>query len=380
MLEGVPGAGKSYHAVAEFLLPWVRQHRRVYLYIDGMYLDRLAAFEGRTMESLSEQITLWRSPEEVLSGLPHVEPGSGVLIDECQTLFRAKAKLEPELLRWLETHRHYGVDVVLLCQHFKQVTSGVTRLVEVTLAFRRLDRFGLKNRYQAKVRGNPEEVEIIRQFTGKYEATVWSYYSSYAAAAIKETKRGGSLLKSPTVILGVIGLGIAVWWFSSGAWLSGASAVRKDKDKVAATLPASAVDILPAKVQVSAASDVSPLRIQGGIVSDKGRLWITPDGNMLTEEEIAAESGGTVIPYAVRGVWRLKGSGVKYGSEGLAAQPSPVVDGPPAAAPAVMAPRPVTAAQPLEVGPADPFATPIDPMNQPFTLQTPSAPLPRPVR
>ena len=70
-------------------------------------------------------------------------------------------------MRWLETHRHRGIDLVLMCQQYGQVTLGVNRLVEATTKFRRLDRFGLKNRYQASVRGNPEELEVIRMFYGQ---------------------------------------------------------------------------------------------------------------------------------------------------------------------------------------------------------------------
>ena len=36
MLEGVPGSGKSYYAVSERLLKWVRAGRRVYVYVDGL--------------------------------------------------------------------------------------------------------------------------------------------------------------------------------------------------------------------------------------------------------------------------------------------------------------------------------------------------------
>ena len=35
MLEGVPGSGKSYYAVSERLLKWVRAGRRVYVFVDG---------------------------------------------------------------------------------------------------------------------------------------------------------------------------------------------------------------------------------------------------------------------------------------------------------------------------------------------------------
>ena len=119
-------------------------------------------------------------------------------------------------MRWLETHRHRGIDLVLMCQQYGQVTLGVNRLVEATTKFRRLDRFGLKNRYQASVRGNPEELEVIRMFSGKYEPKLYAYYSSYASASVRETARGGSMLKSPTLLVGILGLLVAVAWFAFG--------------------------------------------------------------------------------------------------------------------------------------------------------------------
>ena len=179
MLEGVPGSGKSYYAVSERFLSWVRANRKIYVYVDGIFLDRLGAFEGRTVEDLSKQIIVWQTPDDVRTGLLQVESGSAVIIDEAQTIFRSREKVDAELLRMLETHRHKGIDIVMLCQQHGQMTLGVLRLVEVTTKFRRLDRFGLKGRYQAQVRGNPEETEVIRMFTGKYSPGIYAYYSSY---------------------------------------------------------------------------------------------------------------------------------------------------------------------------------------------------------
>jgi zona occludens toxin len=39
LYEGVPGSGKSYHAICEKFLPWVKQGRRLYIAVDGIYLD-----------------------------------------------------------------------------------------------------------------------------------------------------------------------------------------------------------------------------------------------------------------------------------------------------------------------------------------------------
>jgi len=317
LLEGVPGSGKSYFAVSERLLPWLRRHRKIYVYVDGIFLDKLAAFEGRPVEDLQKQLVLWDTADEVRSGLLTVDPGAAVLIDEAQTIFRSKEKMDPELLRWLETHRHRGNDVVLMVQQYGQLTLGVTRLVEVTTKFRRLDRFGLKNRYQAQVRGNPEETEVIRMFSGKYSPAVYQYYASYSQAAIRESKRGATIMRSPTILLAALGLAGSVYWFSSGRWVTPPEDVKATASAIQApAFPVTRV-VAAAEAKEATASVVHPIRIHGGIESERdGRpmwLWIAADGRILTEEEIAVESGGSVSGYMVRGVRRLTGSGVLYG-------------------------------------------------------------------
>ena len=315
MLEGVPGSGKSYYAVAERFLAWVRANRKIYIYVDGIFLDRLGTFEGRTVEDLSTQIIVWQTPDDVRTGLLHVESGSAVIIDEAQTIFRSREKVDPELLRMLETHRHKGIDLVMMCQQHGQMTLGVLRLVEVTTKFRRLDRFGLKGRYQAQVRGNPEETDVIRMFTGKYSPKVYAYYSSYSTAAVRESARGGSMLKSPTLILGALGLVVAVGWFAFGGWLSGAKPAHKAAVSKLAPPPP-----LPAATRsqpVVVPLPVRPVRIQGGMTTLRGEevvwLWVSDEGQLMTEEEIAGESGGTVSSRMVRGVRVLSGSGVIWG-------------------------------------------------------------------
>lgn len=369
MLEGVPGSGKSYYAVSERLLKWVRAGRRVYVFVEGFYLDRLALFEGVELAVLEQQITLWHSGDEVKAGLLEVEPGSAVLIDEVQTVFRSRDKTDPQLLRWLETHRHRGIDLVLMCQQYGQVTLGVNRLVEVTTKFRRLDRFGLKNRYQASVRGNPEELEVIRMFSGKYEPKLYAYYSSYSSASVRETARGGSMLKSPTLLVGALGLIVAVAWFAFGGWLSGAKPV-----------PTAAVSTLPpppplpafqgsqpvAPVRTAVPSVVKPIRIQGGMTTFRDGeivwLWVSDEGHLMTEEEIAGESGGTVSSRMVRGVRVLSGTGVIYG--GTRSEPAMALGMVPSSSPEMPtresevntpAVEPPVAAVP---GRTDPLATP----------------------
>jgi zona occludens toxin len=374
MLEGVPGSGKSYYAVSERLLKWVRAGRRVYVFVEGFYLDRLALFEGVELTVLQQQITLWQSGEEVKAGLLEVEPGSAVLIDEVQTVFRSKDKTDPQLLRWLETHRHRGIDLVLMCQQYGQVTLGVNRLVEATTKFRRLDRFGLKNRYQASVRGNPEELEVIRMFSGKYEPKLYAYYSSYSSASVRETARGGSMLKSPTLIFGVLGLLVAVTWFAFGGWLSGVKPVPSTA--AVSTLPAPPpLPAAPASQPVSpvpvAVPVIQPVRIQGGLLAEVNGspqwLYVSESGRIMTDDEIAQESGGIVNARMDRGVRILYGSGVMWGgtasqSGETVASGGAVIPVPAVAIRGAEERAPVEEAPPVSAGhgPTDLLATPPD--------------------
>ena len=111
-------------------------------------------------------------------------------------------------------------------------------------------------------------------FSGKYEPKLYAYYSSYSSATVRETARGGSILKSPTLLIGGLGLVVAVGWFAFGGWLSGVKPV-----------PAAAVSKLPpppplpvaqgsqpvAPVPVVVPSAVRPVRIQGGMTTIPGR-------------------------------------------------------------------------------------------------------------
>src|SRR5574339_657626 len=294
LYEGVPGSGKSYNCVKDKFLPWLRHGRRLYVYVDGIYLDRLAAFEGKDEGELKTQITCWTEPADVLSGLLNLAPGSAVIIDECQTLFRSQTRVDPEVLRLLEVHRHYGLDLVLMCQDYRQMTQSVTRLVEVTTKFRRLDRIGLSNRYQGFVRGNPEETEVIRKWIGKYDPKVYAYYSSYAAAAVKEQRQMRSAMGSLTWTAGWCGLVLALCWFFWGNWIGSAPILKEAGTEHKAIAKGALSNEEPGPVSIK------PLRIVGGMgfvpAGQTQEQWryLTEEGQMLTVAEVAGLSGASV--------------------------------------------------------------------------------------
>jgi len=327
LLEGTPGSGKSYYAVADYLLPWLRAGRRLYVAVDGFYLDRLALFEGQPLSELQQQVTLWHDRSLIPALLPSIEPGSAVCLDEAQTIFRAKEKVPGEILRWLETHRHYGVDLLLMAQDYRQLTSGVTRLVESTIKFRRMERFGMRRRFQGFVRGNPEETDVIRTLIGRYDPKIYAYYSSYATGGITEERRVKTILSSPLLLIGLVGLIGALGFIGWGTWFSGTK-------PSAAQLPALPSDAKPLFVQPAehqaanesmppptghAASSLTPeerLRIEGGIVMKGKAYWVDAQGRILTAGQIAALVGAPVTEQIVNGVPSLVSDRIVWGGEG----------------------------------------------------------------
>ena len=128
------------------------------------------------------------------------------------------------------------------------------------------------------------------------------------------------MLKSPTLLVGILGLLVAVAWFAFGGWLSG---VKPVPAATISTIPASpSLSSVQASQPISGApivvpSTVHPIGIQGGMTTKHGGetvwLWVSDEGRLMTEDEIAGESGGTVSSRLVRGVRVLSGTGVRYG-------------------------------------------------------------------
>ncbi len=314
LFEGVPGAGKSYYAIAERFLVHLRAGRRIYAYIDGIYLDKLALFSGIERADLDKQVTVWRTQEDVLLNLSSVDPMSFVIIDEAQTVFRAMERVDKALCRFLETHRHHGVDILMMCQDFRQMSQSVTRLVEGTIKFRKLAFVGLKNHYQGKVRGNPDDTTEIRKITGKYDPTVYAYYSSYSSAVVKELRMANSVWKSASVVVGIGSLVFAVAVFMWRPWTSLADS---PKPSAPVSSPKPQRTFVPGPVASQpAAAPLSKVVIIGSGGRKGKYYYFLEDGRMFTAQDIASKFGMSVHEVKDGSFYRLVGEGVQYGPSG----------------------------------------------------------------
>ena len=121
LITGVPGSGKTLYCVDEILTPAAESGRVVY--VDGIP-DLL----------LDHQV----SPDP-LQWPDWAPEGALIVIDECQRIWRPESagRSPHKSIAELETHRHRGLDFVILTQHPNLIHSNVRRLVGRHIHLRR---------------------------------------------------------------------------------------------------------------------------------------------------------------------------------------------------------------------------------------------------
>lgn len=125
---GVPGSGKTSSVVALLMNDESYTH---YTDKDGvkkkrpLFVNGIPEFKIEHQELTDEQI----KEQPLQNFLPY---GSLVVIDEAQRLMgtRSAASKVPEFIEALATHRHHGLDIILITQHPSFLDSFVRRLVQ----------------------------------------------------------------------------------------------------------------------------------------------------------------------------------------------------------------------------------------------------------
>jgi len=132
LITGTPGAGKSLYAVWNFAKP-----------VPGSTIEDKQQSVERTLYSnvkdlLVEHIKI--GPEELNTWHQWAKPGDVILFDEVQEVWRPRSfgTKVPEPIAGLETHRHMGVDFILITQHPMLLDPNIRRLVNQHLHLRRI--------------------------------------------------------------------------------------------------------------------------------------------------------------------------------------------------------------------------------------------------
>ncbi len=140
IITGTPGAGKTLYAITKLLLPMlgstvvykdddgrdVVADRTIYSNINGLLLEH-ERIDGGDNRGLRDWHT-W------------AKPGSVIVFDEVQRHWkpRANGSAVPPDIEALETHRHMGVDFILITQNVMLVDRNIHALVGRHLHVRRI--------------------------------------------------------------------------------------------------------------------------------------------------------------------------------------------------------------------------------------------------
>jgi len=120
LITGVPGSGKTLYAL-NYVVDMAKKGAEV----EGVKVERPVYYDG-----ISNLKLPWVPLDDATKWMA-CPPASIIVLDEAQRIFRLRSvgAAVPEHVAALETHRHGGVDIVIITQHPKLLDTNVRRLV-----------------------------------------------------------------------------------------------------------------------------------------------------------------------------------------------------------------------------------------------------------
>lgn len=218
LITGAPGSGKTLYCIDKEIRPLIGTR------VSGVDFNGQPAVYDRTVYTNINGLLL---PHELIDEVwlhnlaTNRQPGSVVVFDEVQRVWpnRPTGSKKPSAVEYLETHRHDGIDVILLTQNPQLLDPAVRALVGRHLHMRRLGSVGgaivyewdlcsgalnFKNafrktpyRYSKKVFELYKSAKIHTKQKRSLPFAVWVALAGVAAAAFMWPKFIGSITKGP---------------------------------------------------------------------------------------------------------------------------------------------------------------------------------------
>lgn len=218
-LEGIPGSGKSYEAVVYHVLEALKGGRKVitnlplqvghFAAVDPRYAELIElrvrpapirgtwdatrmddqgngnAYElwpGGVTEEQEASETLfgtvwcywsdWRHPDPLKKG-----QGPLYVVDECHVALPVTGT-NKQVVEWAKLHRHFGADVLLMTQSFRDINQPIARLMGMLVKVRKADILGKADHYIRKVHAGYRGA-VISTEQRKYLPQMFPLYKSH---------------------------------------------------------------------------------------------------------------------------------------------------------------------------------------------------------
>ena len=144
--EGLPRSGKSYEAVVRRIIPALQSGRQCVTNIEGIDHDKVAEVTGLPVDDVRPLLRCLTDDE--LSKVPALGLKNCLLVlDEVQNYWGTRARLGPDMVKWVAEHGHHGIDVILMTQDIKDLHVIWRRRVEIRQVTLKLTGVGKPNSY-----------------------------------------------------------------------------------------------------------------------------------------------------------------------------------------------------------------------------------------
>lgn len=239
LYTGVPGAGKTLYAVSNLIKRKDFKDRPIF--VDGIKdLDH-------------DKINYFDIPEgESIQTWPKwAPPGAIIVVDECQRIFRPRpsGSKVPDYVAELETHRHRGLDFILITQHPRLIDVHLRGLIEHHTHLGKTN-LGLRRKMEWTTGGakDPESRANIREAlisVYRLDKSVYGLYKSAEVHTKIRTKKSKLLMLFPLALC-LVGYGV---WSFTGFW--GKFSGEEKQTKTASTTQTAQAQTQPSTVSTS---------------------------------------------------------------------------------------------------------------------------------
>jgi len=211
-LEGVPGSGKSYDAVASHVLPAIKAGRKVQARINGLDHEKIAAHLEMSLEDVRD-LLIHVEHDDVLKLYQNAQNDALIVVDEAHKYWctNGSKPLHETQETFFAEHRHKGLDIVLMSQHYKRMHSAIKGRVERKVSYQKLTAVGMKNSYRATFYHSvaPDKFEKVTGTTYRYKKEIFPLYRSIVmdASNMEVYEAGGTTVwkkLGPIIVIAVV--------------------------------------------------------------------------------------------------------------------------------------------------------------------------------
>lgn len=184
--QGIPRSGKSYDAMRNHIIPALKKGRKVYARLNGLNYDQIAQLAEISVPECVALLTHIEESQVLELTKLDIPVGSLVVLDEAQNYWpNSRAKLPPDVTKFVSEHGHKGYDILLMGQDIKDVHSLWRRRVSQVVIFNKMDMLGFPNKYSWRLSKaiGPDDFQPVSKGEETYDKAIFGSYKSFVDGA-----------------------------------------------------------------------------------------------------------------------------------------------------------------------------------------------------